>query len=144
MSKDLTLDEIQSFEGKYPKQLWYLFFSEMWERFCFYGMRGMLTFFMVNQLFMDEKVANLQYGATQAFVYALVGTSIGSLFFTLITLWSASNPIPLLIGDFRIIETSSIFVQTAFTVFASALIGASAPVWIAARTRIIDDMRNVR
>ena len=23
-----TLEEIQSFEGKYPKQLWHLFFSE--------------------------------------------------------------------------------------------------------------------
>jgi POT family proton-dependent oligopeptide transporter len=78
MEKQLTLDEIQNFEGKYPKQLWYLFFSEMWERFCFYGMRGMLTFFMINQLFMDEKVANLQYGATQAFVYAF--TFIGGLF----------------------------------------------------------------
>jgi POT family proton-dependent oligopeptide transporter len=73
-----TLSDIQSFQGKYPKQLWALFFSEMWERFCFYGMRGMLTFFMVNQLFMDEKVANLQYGATQAFVYAF--TFIGGLF----------------------------------------------------------------
>lgn len=73
-----TLSDIQTFEGKYPKQLWSLFFSEMWERFCFYGMRGMLTFFMVNQLFMDEKVANLQYGATQAFVYAF--TFIGGLF----------------------------------------------------------------
>lgn len=76
--KQLTLDEIQDFKGKYPKQLWYLFFSEMWERFCFYGMRGMLTFFMINQLMMDEKVANLQYGATQAFVYAF--TFIGGLF----------------------------------------------------------------
>lgn len=72
------VEQIQNFEGKYPKQLWYLFFSEMWERFCFYGMRGMLTLFMVNQLFMDEKVANLQYGATQAFVYAF--TFIGGLF----------------------------------------------------------------
>lgn len=78
MHKQATLEEIQSFEGKYPKQLWYLFFSEMWERFCFYGMRGMLTFFMINQLMMDEKVANLQYGATQAFVYAF--TFIGGLF----------------------------------------------------------------
>ncbi|MES2617251.1 MAG: peptide MFS transporter [Bacteroidota bacterium] len=78
MQKDVTLEQIQNFEGKYPKQLWYLFFSEMWERFCFYGMRGMLTFFMVNQLMMDEKVANLQYGATQAFVYAF--TFIGGLF----------------------------------------------------------------
>lgn len=73
-----TLEEIQSFKGKYPKQLWYLFFSEMWERFCFYGMRGMLTFFMVHQLLMKEDVANLQYGATQAFVYAF--TFIGGLF----------------------------------------------------------------
>ena len=73
-----TLEEIQNFEGKYPKQLWSLFFSEMWERFCFYGMRGMLVYFMVTELMMDEKVANLQYGATQAFVYAF--TFIGGLF----------------------------------------------------------------
>jgi POT family proton-dependent oligopeptide transporter len=73
-----TLQDIQTFEGKYPKQLWSLFFSEMWERFCFYGMRGMLTYFMVNQLFMKEGDANLQYGATQAFVYAF--TFIGGLF----------------------------------------------------------------
>ncbi|TAL59985.1 MAG: MFS transporter, partial [Bacteroidetes bacterium] len=78
MQNQLTLDQIQDFKGKYPKQLWYLFFSEMWERFCFYGMRGMLTYFMVQQLMMKEDVANLQYGATQAFVYAF--TFIGGLF----------------------------------------------------------------
>ncbi|MCW1148088.1 peptide MFS transporter [Flavobacterium lacisediminis] len=73
-----TIEQIQDFKGKYPKQLWYLFFSEMWERFCFYGMRGMLVVFMVNHLAMDEKTANLQYGATQAWVYAF--TFIGGLF----------------------------------------------------------------
>ena len=73
-----TLDEIQNFKGKYPKQIWSLFFSEMWERFCFYGMRGMLTFFMVYQLGMAKDEANLQYGATQAWVYAF--TFIGGLF----------------------------------------------------------------
>ena len=73
-----TLEQIHNFKGKYPKQLWYLFFSEMWERFSFYGMRGMLAVFMVTQLMMDEKTANLQYGATQAFVYAF--TFIGGLF----------------------------------------------------------------
>ena len=78
MNNSDTLEQIQSFEGKYPKQLWYLFFSEMWERFSFYGMRGMLVVFMVNQLMMDETTANLQYGATQAFVYAF--TFIGGLF----------------------------------------------------------------
>lgn len=75
---NLSLAEIQNFKGKYPKQLWYLFFSEMWERFSFYGMRGMLVIFMVNQLTMNDTVANLQYGATQAFVYAF--TFIGGLF----------------------------------------------------------------
>ncbi len=72
-----SLEAIQNFKGKYPKQLWYLFFSEMWERFSFYGMRGMLAVFMVRQLSMSETEANLQYGATQAFVYAF--TFIGGL-----------------------------------------------------------------
>lgn len=78
MALNLTIEEIQNFKGKYPKQLWYLFFSEMWERFSFYGMRGMLVIFMVNQLKMNAVNANLQYGATQAFVYAF--TFIGGMF----------------------------------------------------------------
>jgi POT family proton-dependent oligopeptide transporter len=78
MKQIATLEEIQDFKGKYPKQLWYLFFSEMWERFSFYGMRGMLIVFMTSQLLMKEDVANLQYGSTQAFVYAF--TFVGGLF----------------------------------------------------------------
>ena len=78
MENPIKIEQIQNFEGKYPKQLWYLFLSEMWERFSFYGMRGMLAVFMVNQLMMDEKTTNLQYGATQAFVYAF--PFIGGLF----------------------------------------------------------------
>lgn len=73
-----SLEQIQSFKGKYPKQLWHLFFSEMWERFSFYGMRGMLYVFMISQLGMKDTEANLQYGATQAWVYAF--TFIGGLF----------------------------------------------------------------
>lgn len=78
MSQNLTLEEIQNFKGKYPKQIWSLFFSEMWERFCFYGMRGMLVFFMIDQLHFEEAKSNLQYGAIQAFVYAF--TFVGGLF----------------------------------------------------------------
>ncbi|WP_394759467.1 peptide MFS transporter [Flavobacterium sp.] len=78
MENQITIEQIQNFEGKYPKQLWSLFFSEMWERFCFYGMRGMLVFFMISQLDFNKTDANLQYGATQAFVYAF--TFIGGLF----------------------------------------------------------------
>jgi len=78
MEHKITLEEIQNFKGNYPKQLWYLFFVEMWERFCFYGMRGVLTFFMVDQLLLKDEHANLQYGAIQAFVYAF--TFIGGIF----------------------------------------------------------------
>ncbi len=74
----LSIEQIQNFKGKYPKQIWSLFFSEMWERFCFYGMRGMLVFFMISQLDLHEEEASLQYGAAQAFVYAF--TFIGGLF----------------------------------------------------------------
>ena len=76
-----TLEEIQNFKGKYPKQLWYLFLVEMWERFCFYGMRGVLTIFMADQILglaLSDKDANLKYGAIQAFVYAF--TFIGGIF----------------------------------------------------------------
>ena len=73
-----TLEQIQSFEGKYPKQLWYLFFSEMWERFAFYGMRGMLAIFMTTQLLMKDDEAQLKYGGIQAFIYAM--TFVGGLF----------------------------------------------------------------
>jgi len=72
------LETIRNFEGKYPKQLWYLFLVEMWERFCFYGMRGVLAIFMVDMLLLSDKDANLKYGAIQAFVYAF--TFIGGVF----------------------------------------------------------------
>ena len=78
MAAALTLEEIQNFKGKYPKRLWYLFFSEMWERFAFYGMRGMLTVFMTTQLLMKDDEAQLKYGGIQAFIYAM--TFVGGLF----------------------------------------------------------------
>ncbi|MBQ0116917.1 MAG: peptide MFS transporter [Flavobacterium sp.] len=77
-SKDLTLEQIHNFKGAYPKQLWSLFMVEMWERFCFYGMRGVLAIFMVDQLLLSDKDSNLKYGAIQAFVYAF--TFIGGIF----------------------------------------------------------------
>ena len=79
---NLSLEDIQNFKGKYPKQIWYMFLVEMWERFCFYGMRGVLTIFMVDQvrggLALSEKDANLKYGIIQAFVYAF--TFFGCIF----------------------------------------------------------------
>ncbi len=35
----------------HPKGLFYLFFAELWERFSYYGMRALLTLYMVEKLF---------------------------------------------------------------------------------------------
>lgn len=78
---------------------------------------------------------------TQAFLYAIVGACIGSAVFLLVGYWSRQHPIPLLIGDFQLLSTMSIFAQTIVAVFLSALIGAFSPAWLAAKGKIIDDMR---
>ena len=36
----------------HPKGLIYLFFAELWERFSYYGMRALLTLYMVNEFFL--------------------------------------------------------------------------------------------
>jgi POT family proton-dependent oligopeptide transporter len=52
-----------------PKQLFLLFFTEMWERFSFYGMRALLILYMTNVLLYKDKESNLMYGAYNALVY---------------------------------------------------------------------------
>lgn len=55
--------------GKHPKGLWVLFGTEMWERFNFYGMRALLTLFMVNSLLIKEADAAIIYGGFLALCY---------------------------------------------------------------------------
>jgi POT family proton-dependent oligopeptide transporter len=66
-----TLEQIQDFKGKYPKQLHLLFFTEMWERFTFYGNRALLILFMVNYLHFDDVKGNIIYGVYQSLIYAM-------------------------------------------------------------------------
>lgn len=66
-----TLEQIQDFKGKYPKQLYLLFFTEMWERFTFYGNRALLILFMVNYLKFDDTKGNIIYGVYQSLIYAM-------------------------------------------------------------------------
>ena len=54
----------------HPKGLYTLFFSEMWERFCYYGMRVLLTLFLVKSLLKGDAEASLIYGAYTALIYA--------------------------------------------------------------------------
>ena len=55
----------------HPKQIWILFFTEMWERFSFYGMRALLILYMTHILMFPDRDANLQYGAYNALVYTM-------------------------------------------------------------------------
>ena len=57
-------------KSNHPEGLMTLFFSEMWERFCYYGMRTLLTLFLVKSLLMGDKEALLIYGAYTGLVYA--------------------------------------------------------------------------
>ena len=54
----------------HPKGLYTLFFSEMWERFCYYGMRVILILFLTKSLMKGDSEASLIYGAYTALVYA--------------------------------------------------------------------------
>lgn len=53
-----------------PQGLMTLFFSEMWERFCYYGMRTLLTLYLVKSLMKGDADASIIYGAYTALVYA--------------------------------------------------------------------------
>lgn len=56
-------------KSSHPKGLWVLFGTEMWERFNFYGMRAILTLFMVNSLLIKEADAAIIYGGFLALCY---------------------------------------------------------------------------
>jgi POT family proton-dependent oligopeptide transporter len=49
-------------EKGHPKGLYVLFTTEMWERFNFYGMRALLSLFLVNALAFSDKDASIIYG----------------------------------------------------------------------------------
>jgi len=54
----------------HPAGLFTLFFAEMWERFSYYGMRALLTYYMIKGfLGFNDKSAYLVYGAYTSLVY---------------------------------------------------------------------------
>jgi len=55
----------------HPRGLFVLFFAEMWERFSYYGMRGLLIFYLTEQFLFDDRFSSGQYGAYTALVYLL-------------------------------------------------------------------------
>ncbi len=76
MSNALQADPAERVLLGQPRGLFTLFFTEMWERFTYYGMRAMLVLFMVDAvrhggLGIDDQSANAIYGLYLAIGYLL-------------------------------------------------------------------------
>jgi POT family proton-dependent oligopeptide transporter len=55
----------------HPRGLWLLFFTEMWERFSYYGMRSLLIFYLTDHFLLDDRAAQGRYTAYVALNYLL-------------------------------------------------------------------------
>jgi POT family proton-dependent oligopeptide transporter len=53
----------------HPRQLKRLFTTEMWERFGYYGMRAILTLYLVNHFLFNDTTSTGIYGGFTALVY---------------------------------------------------------------------------
>jgi len=56
---------------KHPKGLLILFFAEMWERFSYYGMRGILIFYLTQHFLFNDQYSGGIYGSYTSLVYLL-------------------------------------------------------------------------
>ncbi|MDW8301246.1 MAG: peptide MFS transporter [Bacteroidia bacterium] len=54
---------------RHPNGLYLLFFTEMWERFSYYGMRAIFTLYMAKALLFDKALSSSIYGSYTGLVY---------------------------------------------------------------------------
>ncbi|MEY4641930.1 MAG: hypothetical protein RLZZ227_1924 [Pseudomonadota bacterium] len=55
----------------HPRGLVILFLTEMWERFSYYGMRGLLILYLTQHFLFSDADSNIIYGAYTALVYVM-------------------------------------------------------------------------
>ena len=55
----------------HPKGLFVCFFIEMWERFSFYGMRGLLIYYLTKQFLFTDDHASSQYASYMTLIYLM-------------------------------------------------------------------------
>lgn len=116
--------ENASVQGGHPKGLWVLFGTEMWERFNFYGMRAILTLFMVNSLLMKEEDASLIYGGFLGLCYLtpMLGGFIADRFL--------GNRNCILLGG-TMMAIGQLMLFASASVFDSSMSTANTLLWIA-------------
>jgi len=105
----------------HPKGLYILFFTEMWERFSYYGMRAILSLYMINALFFDKAFTSSIYGYYTGLVYLtpLAGGYIADKF------WGNRRSIivggiVMAIGQFALAASSYYFIPSAGTATVSS------------------------
>lgn len=65
-----SIQQEKTFLG-HPRGLFILFFTEMWERFSFYGMKALLIFYLTKYHLFSDSAGNLIIGSYAALVYAV-------------------------------------------------------------------------
>lgn len=108
----------------HPKGLWVLFGTEMWERFNFYGMRALLTLFMINSLGILESETSIIYGGFLALCYLtpMLGGFVADKYL--------GNRNCILIGG-TLMAIGQLVMFTSATIFGSNLEFAKILLWIA-------------
>jgi POT family proton-dependent oligopeptide transporter len=74
MSEVATADQVSSRGNTilgHPRGLVILFFTEMWERFSYYGMRGLLILYLTQHFLFTDERSTVIYGAYTALVYVM-------------------------------------------------------------------------
>ena len=70
MTSSLTAQTSDDFLG-HPRGLYVLFFTEMWERFSYYGMKALLILYLTKHFMFGDREAGLIYGTYGSLVYAM-------------------------------------------------------------------------
>lgn len=108
----------------HPKGLWVLFGTEMWERFNFYGMRALLTLFLVNALMMQEGEVSEIYGAFLGLCYLtpMLGGFIADKYL--------GNRNCIILGG-SLMAIGQLLLFTSASIFDSSVESATTIMWVA-------------
>jgi proton-dependent oligopeptide transporter, POT family len=110
----------------HPKGLYFLFFTEMWERFSFFGMRALLVYYMTKQLMLGQVYASNLYGLYTGLVYftPFIGGILSDRFFgkrTSVIL----GAILMCIGHFSMMYEFLFYPALILLVFGSGLLSSN-------------------
>ncbi|RBL92997.1 peptide MFS transporter [Chitinophaga flava] len=115
---------VDASQKSHPKGLYVLFTTEMWERFNFYGMRALLTLFLVNALSFSEAESSYVYGGFLGLCYLtpMLGGYISDRYL--------GNRNCILLGGF-VMGVGQLLMVISATIYSSSPDTAKMVVWLA-------------